>query len=133
MRGGWSICLSAAAVLLLTISSLWLLRRPPTLRPITAASRQSLTEQALKQARLSEAAYFHLIDNLAKLGEPVLDQSPSPLMANYREKLTILDAATSDLNDNLERNRLHARLSAELGSLYHEKQLTLQAVLRHAN
>ena len=91
---------------------------PPasTLRPITAASRQSLTEQALKQARLSEAAYFHSIDNLAKLGEPVLDQSPSPLMANYREKLTILDAATSDLNDNLERNRLNARLSAELGS-----------------
>lgn len=133
IRGGWRLFLSAAAVLLLTVSSLWLLRRPPTLRPITAASRQSLTEQALKEARLSEAAYVHSIDNLAKLAEPVLDQSSSPLMATYREKLTILDAAIADLNDNLERNRLNARLSAELASLYHEKQLTLQEVLRHAN
>lgn len=41
MRGGWSICLSAAAVLLLTISSLWLLRRPPRFVPLRlqAASR----------------------------------------------------------------------------------------------
>jgi len=131
-RTGWRILLSAAAVLLLTVSSLWLQRRPVAPRPVTAASRQFLTEQALKEARLSEAAYVRSIDNLAKLAEPVLDQSPSPLMANYREKLTVLDAAIADLKDNLERNRLNARLSTELVSLYHEKQQTLQEVLHHA-
>jgi uncharacterized protein involved in exopolysaccharide biosynthesis len=71
------------------------------------------------------------IDNLAKLAEPMLDQSSSPLMANYREKLTVLDAAIADIRDNLERNRLNARLNAELASLYHEKQQTLQEVLRY--
>lgn len=131
-RAGWRLLLSAAAVLLLTVSSLWLLRRPPTHRPVTTASRQFLTEQALKEAQVSEAAYVRSIDNLAKLAEPVLDQSPSPLMANYREKLTVLDAAIADLKDNLERNRLNARLSTELVSLYREKQQTLQEVLHHA-
>lgn len=131
-RAGWRLLLSAAAVLVLTISSVWLLRRPPTHHPVTTASRQFLTEQALKEAQLSEAAYVRSIDNLAKLAEPVLDQSPSPLMANYREKLTVLDAAIADLKDNLERNRLNARLSTELVSLYHEKQQTLQEVLHHA-
>ncbi len=128
----WRIFASAAAVLLLTVSSLWLIRKPPAPRPVTAVSRQFLTEQALKQAQLSEAAYVKSIDNLARLAEPVLDQSPSPLMANYREKLTVLDAAIADLKDNLERNRLNARLSSELVLLYHEKQLTLQEVLHHA-
>ena len=132
MRGGWRIFLSAAAVLLLTVSSLWLLRRPAAPRPVTAASRQFLTEQALKEAQLSEAAYVRSIDNLAKLAEPVLDQSPSPLIANYREKLIVLDAAIADLKENLEHNRLNARLSSELALLYHEKQLTLQEVLHHA-
>lgn len=128
----WRILLSAAAVLLLTISSLWLLLRPAAPRPGMAASRQFLTEQALKEAEVSEAAYVRSIDNLARLAEPVLDQSPSPLMANYREKLTVLDAAIADLKENLEHNRLNARLSTELVSLYHEKQLTLQEVLNHA-
>lgn len=131
-RAGWRIFLSAAAVLVLTISGLWLLRRPVAPRPVTTASRQFLTEQALKEAQVSEAAYVHSIDNLAKLAQPVLEQSPSPLMANYREKLTVLDAAIADLKDNLERNRLNARLSTELVSLYHEKQRTLQEVLHHA-
>lgn len=132
-RAEWRLFASAAAALLLTVSSLWLLLKPAAPRPVTAASRQFLTEQALKQAQVSEAAYVQSIDNLAKLAEPVLDQSPSPLMANYREKLTVLDAAIADLKENLEHNRLNARLSSELVSLYHEKQLALQEVLNHAN
>ena len=120
-------------MLLLTVSSLWLFLRPPAPRPVTAASRQFLTEQALRQAQLSEAAYVKSIDSLARLAEPIFDQSPSPLMANYREKLTVLDAAIADLKENLEHNRLNARLSSELALLYHEKQLTLQEVLHHAS
>jgi hypothetical protein len=96
------------------------------------ASRQFLTEQALQDVQVSEAAYVRSIDRLAKIAEPVLDQSPSPLIANYREKLTVLDAAIADLKDNLARNRLNARLSTELVSLYQEKQKTLQEVLQNA-
>jgi hypothetical protein len=44
----------------------------------------------------------------------------------------VLDAAIADLKDNLERNRLNARLSLELVSLYQEKQKTLQEVLQNA-
>ena len=130
-RPDWRIFASAAAVLLLTVSLVWLALRPSATQPATA-SRQFLTELALKQVQSSEAAYVRSIDNLAKLAEPVLDQSSSPLMANYREKLTVLDAAIADLKENIEHNRLNARLSSELVSLYHEKQTTLQEVLNHA-
>lgn len=131
-RSGWRLFLTAAAALVLTISSVWLLRRPATTRPVTTVSRQFLTDQALKEAQDSEAAYIRSIDKLAKLAAPVLDESPSPLIASYREKLTVLDAAIADLKDNQERNRLNARLNTELVSLYHEKQQTLQEVLRYA-
>lgn len=129
---GWRLFASAAAVLLLTVSSAWMLLRPPAPRPAAMASRQFLTEQALREVEVSEAAYVRSIDRLAKIAEPVLDQSPSPLVANYREKLTVLDAAIADLKDNLGRNRLNARLSTELVSLYQEKQKTLQEVLQNA-
>jgi len=113
-------------------SSAWLLLRPAAPRPAAIASRQFLTEQALQDVQVSEAAYVRSIDRLARIARPVLDQSPSPLVANYREKLTVLDAAIADLKDNLERNRLNARLSLELVSLYQEKQKTLQEVLQNA-
>jgi hypothetical protein len=129
---GWRFFASAAAVLLLTVSSAWLLVRPAAPRPATTASRQFLTEQALQDVQVSEVAYVRSIDRLARIAGPVLDQSPSPLVANYREKLTVLDAAIADLKDNLERNRLNARLSLELVSLYQEKQKTLQEVLQNA-
>jgi len=48
-RAGWRLLLSAAAVLVLTISSVWLLRRPHVHSPVTTASRQFLTERALKE------------------------------------------------------------------------------------
>ena len=129
----WRLFASAAAVLLLTLSSLWLLRRPTAPPTVNAAKRQFLTEQALREAHVSEAAYVRSIDRLAEIAEPVFDQSPSPLIANYREKLTVLDAAIADLKDNLERNRLNAHLSTELVSLYQEKQKTLQEVLQNAS
>ena len=129
---GWRLFASAAAVLLLTVSSAWLLLRPAAPRSATMASRQFLTERALQEVQVSEAAYVRSIDRLARIAEPVLDQSPSPLVANYREKLTVLDAAIADLKDNLGRNRLNARLSTELVSLYQEKQKTLQEVLQNA-
>jgi len=131
-RLDWRLFASAAAVLLLTVASLWLVRRSAAPHQITAASRQFLTEQALREVHASEAAYVRSIDQLAKIAEPVLDQSPSPLIANYREKLTVLDAAIADLKDNLEHNRLNAHLSTELVSLYQEKQKTLQEVLQNA-
>jgi hypothetical protein len=129
----WRLYSSAAAMILLTVSSLWLLRRPVAPHPAAMASRQLLTEQALQEVQSSEAAYVRSIDRLAMIAGPVLDQSPSPLIANYREKLTVLDAAIADLKDNLEGNRLNARLSIELVSLYQEKQKTLQEVLRNAS
>jgi hypothetical protein len=129
---GWQLLVSAAAVLLLTVSSLWLLSRPVAPRPAVTASRQFLTEQALQEVQSSEEAYVRSIDRLNRIAAPVFDESPSPLIANYQEKLTVLDAAIADLKDNLGRNRLNARLSTELVFLYQEKQKTLQEVLQHA-
>jgi hypothetical protein len=49
---------------------------------------------------------------------------------SYREKLLLLDSAIAECRDRIDRNRFNARLRRELLSLYQEKQLTLQQVMK---
>jgi hypothetical protein len=129
----WQLAATTAAVLMVMTASVWLLVRPEPRKTVTVASRDFLTEQALKDVQDSEAAYVRSVDRLAALAKPALDNEPSPLMASYREKLTVLDAAIADLKDNRDRNQLNASLSVELLSLYQEKQQTLREVLHYAS
>jgi hypothetical protein len=129
----WRLFASVAAVLLVTVSSLWLVLRPAPRRPTASTGRPFLTEQALREVQESEAAYVRSIDKLATLAAPAMEAEPSPLLASYREKLALLDAAIADLRENREHNLLNARLNTELLSLYQEKQKTLQEVLQYAS
>lgn len=147
--GDWRLFATAAAVLLMTVSSVWLAVRPagrqqpaqafrqapPEILKATLEhpSRQFLTEQALEEVQRSEAEYVRSLNRLAKLAAPALDAQPSQLMASYREKLTLLDAAIADLRDNRAHNKLNASLNTELLSLYQEKQRTLQEVIQYAS
>lgn len=95
----------------------------------TAANRDFLTEQALQEVQRTEAAYRQSIDKLSQLAEPKLADRASPVAANYKEKLLLLDSAISDTRANLTHNRFNVRLQTELADLYREKQQTLQELL----
>jgi hypothetical protein len=100
--------------------------RPP-------GGRELLTEKALHEVQQAESAYAKSIGKLAELASREIAQSPSPLAAAYREKLTLLDSAIADARATVEQNRYNTYLRAELASLYQEKQKTLEEWLRHAN
>jgi hypothetical protein len=50
-------------------------------------------------------------------------------MANYREKLQVLDSAIDDLRAQAGQNPSNAHLRYQLLAMYQEKQETLQDVL----
>jgi hypothetical protein len=89
-----------------------------------------LTEQAAAEVDKAEQAYVRSIDSLSKLAEPRLTQSRSELVANYREKLLLIDSAIAECHSQIDRNRFYAHLRLELLSLYREKQRTLDSLLK---
>ena len=101
----------------------------PVRRP---QNRDFLTEETLRQVQQAEAAYAQSIDRLSKVAGASLEQSPTPLAAAYREKLTVLDSAIADLKANIAANRYNVYLQNQLASLYREKQNTLQEWLQNA-
>jgi anti-sigma factor RsiW len=130
--------LAAAAALVLALGARsWL---NPGLRPerreaatapiVDEAQQRLLTEQALSEVEHAEDAYARSIDALSKLAEPRLRDADSSVLANYREKLLLLDAAIADCRAQAERNRFNAHLRLELLSIYQEKQRTLESLLK---
>jgi hypothetical protein len=117
---------SAVVVVLLASSAGWLyLHR-------TAPAQQSsdlLKSQALTRVESAEAAYVQAIDKLAASAKPQLDNPDTPLLANYREKLLVLDSAIDDLRTQTGQNPSNAHLRYELLAMYQEKQRTLEEVL----
>jgi hypothetical protein len=121
---------AAAAALCLLVAGLSTWR--PVKKPPVVAGQPLLTQQALAELEKAETAYTQSIDRLAKLVEPQLTKAGSPLMAGYREKLALLDAALVELRIEASANPYHPGLHMQLASLYRDKQSTLQEVLAHA-
>lgn len=128
LTAGWTYGLLAASVVLAV--SFGILRREPAPEAPPDAERQLLTERAMAAVERSEADYVGSIDRLAKLAEPMIEQSTSPLMTSYREKLQLLDAAIAECRVQIERNRFNAHLRRELLSVYQEKQRTLEKLMQ---
>jgi len=136
----WQMAVAALVLVALSGVSVVLLRETEPTVPTGASLEQIqkreqqrlLTEQALREIESAEAEYMGKIDRLAQLAGPKLEQSNSALMASYREKLVVLDAAIAEIRANVEQNRFNAYLRNELLSVYQEKQRTLQAVMSEA-
>src|ERR1700736_5340143 len=122
----WQTAAAAALVLLLMLFAGWLLR-PPTKSP--QQSTGLLKSKALANVENAESAYVQAIDKLAAEAEPELASSETPLMANYREKLFVLDSAIDDLRAQTGQNPSNAHLRYELLAMYQEKQRTLEEIL----
>jgi len=75
------------------------------------------------------AAGAALYDKLAADARPQLDNPETPLLANYREKLQVLDSAIDDLRAQAGQNPSNAHLRNQLLAMYQEKQRTLEDVL----
>jgi hypothetical protein len=124
---GWQTALAGALVLVLTISAGWIYLR----RPVRdgESDKSLLKSAALKDVETAQAAYVQAIDKLAAEAKPGLENSSTPLLANYREKLLVLDSAIADLREQAAMNPSNAQLRYQLLAMYQEKQRTLEEVL----
>ncbi|HXN23025.1 MAG TPA: hypothetical protein VOA41_09835 [Candidatus Dormibacteraeota bacterium] len=126
--GPWQMAIAVAFLAVLTTSVAWLvLHRGET--PIQQDSRL-LTDSALHEVERTEAAYMKAIGKLAGQARPRLENPASPLVASYREKLVVIDAAITELRANIEQNHSNTHLRLELAAMYREKKETLEAVVR---
>lgn len=127
---GWQTALAGAFVLILTISTAWLVIHNPNQNVAQRKPDSSLLRSAaLKEVETAETAYEKAIDKLAAEAKPRLDDPATPLMANYHEKLLVLDSAIDDLRTQAGLNPSNAQLRYQLLAMYQEKQRTLEEVL----
>jgi hypothetical protein len=124
---GWQTVAAGAFVLILTISAGWIYVHRPGSPPVNDQSL--LKSAALKNVENAEAAYIQAIDKLAAETRPQLETPATPLLANYQEKLLLLDSAIADLRAQAGMNPSNAQLRHQLLAMYQEKQHTLEEVL----
>jgi hypothetical protein len=125
---GWQTALAGALILILTVSAAWLyiIREPIAPRD---NDKSLLKSGTLKEVESAETAYERAIDKLAVEAKPQLDNPATPLLANYHEKLLVLDTAIADLRAQAGLNPSNAQLRYQLLAMYQEKQRTLEEVL----
>lgn len=128
-RHAWQ--LAAAAVILIALAALgWYAQRRVRENDFNQAILQ---RSALDEVESAERSHVDAINKLEKLAGPKLEQSQSPLMVSYKEKLMLLDDAIAECQNAIRVNRQNAHLRRQLVSIYGEKQRTLQDVLREEN
>jgi hypothetical protein len=126
----WQTAAAAAIVLLLVVSAAVYHRLDlATIKTPQPQSGDLLRNNALADVERTESAYMQAIDKLAADAKSQLDKSETPLLANYREKLMVLDSAIEDLRAQTGQNPSNAHLRYQLLAMYQEKQRTLQEVL----
>jgi hypothetical protein len=125
---GWQSALAGAFLLILTVSAGWMLLGPHVDRD-GAGDKSLLKSNALKDVESAEAAYVKAIDKLAAEAKPQLETPATSLLANYREKLQVLDTAIADLRAQAGLNPSNAQLRSQLLAMYQEKQQTLEEVM----
>jgi anti-sigma factor RsiW len=124
---GLQTAAAAALVLVLTVSAGWVYVHRS--RQVAPDDHSLLKSSALDEVERAQAAYELAIDKLAAQAKPQLENPTTPLQANYKEKLLVLDSAISDLRAQAGLNPSNAHLREQLLAMYQEKQQTLEDVL----
>ena len=123
----WQTAVAGAFVLVLTISAGWIYFHRPG--RIVKSDKSLLKSAALENVEHAEAVYVQAIEKLAEETKPQLENPATPLLANYQEKLAVLDSAIADLQVQAGLNPSNAQLRQQLLAMYQEKQHTLEEVL----
>jgi hypothetical protein len=123
----WQTAAAALLLVILTGSALWFVahQRTPGIPQYDAL----LNDRTVNEVQRAEAAYERAIDKLDAQARPQLENSSAPLIANYREKLLVLDSAIADLKSQAGMNPANGHLRRQLLAMYQEKQDTLEQVL----
>ena len=123
----WQTALVGAFLLVLTISGGWLVTQRSGRNE--DSDKSLLKSSALKEVESAGTAYERAIDKLAAETKPQLENPATPLLANYHEKLLVLDSAITELRAQAGMNPSNAQLRYQLLAMYQEKQHTLEEVL----
>lgn len=124
---GLETAAAAALVLLLTASAGWVYVHRS--RQVPPEDHSLLKSSALSEVERAQAAYEQAIAKLAAQAKPQLENPATPLEADYKEKLLVLDSAISDLRAQAGLNPSNAHLREQLLAMYQDKQQTLEDVL----
>jgi len=124
---GWRTAMAGALVLLMTVITGYVYLYPGPSKD--DPNNPLLKDRALAEVERTERDYMKAIDKLASEANPQLETATSPLMANYREKLLVLDSVIDELRVQAGQNPSNAHLRFQLLAIYQEKQATLQEVL----
>jgi hypothetical protein len=73
------------------------------------------------------------IERLSVQARTRIENPKTPLFANYREKIQLLDSAIVEIRAQIEGNRFNSHLRRELLAMYQEKQRTLQELMKEAS
>ena len=123
----WQTAAAALLLVALTGASIWFLaNRGPKVIP---SNQALLKDSTVSEVERAEVAYERAIDRLDAQARPQLENSSTPLMANYREKLSVLDDAIADLKSQSGINPANGHLRRQLLAMYQEKQDTLEQIL----
>ena len=114
-------------LVVLTGAAIWFIKQPKTDQVVQSPTL--LNDRAVNDVEHAEAAYERAIDKLDAQARPQLENSSAPLMANYREKLLVLDSAIADLKSQAGMNPANGHLRRQLLAMYQLKQDTLEQVL----
>jgi len=120
-----------AAVALLTLglgSTMWFTMREQVRE--AKFNEKIIQNSAIDEVDEAERVHVQAIAKLQKLADAKLENTETPLMVSYKEKLMLLDDAIAECQVNIDRNRQNAHLREQLLAMYSEKQQTLKDVLR---
>jgi hypothetical protein len=120
-----------AAVALLTLglgSTMWFTMREQVRD--AKFNTKILQNSAMDEVEKAERQHVQAIANLQKFADAKLENTDSPIMVSYKEKLMLLDEAIAECQANIDRNRQNAHLREQLLAMYSEKQQTLKDVVQ---
>jgi hypothetical protein len=124
----WQTAAATIALLLFTGAAAWFVTFHGEKGP-RFDNQALLNNRAVDEVEKAEAAYVRAIAKLNAQAGPQLQDPATSLMANYREKLLVLDSAIAELRSQAEQNPGNAHLRRQLLAMYQEKQTTLEDVL----
>jgi hypothetical protein len=124
-RFHWQTAAALALLVVVTGTAVWIYRDSR----VEPSQQVFLKNSAVTKVERAEVEYQKAINELAEQARPQLEPPATPLMANYREKLLVLDNAIAELREEAGQNPANAHLRRQLLAMYQEKQETLQEVL----
>ena len=129
----WMAWAAAAALVVATAATFVVLRgglvRDTSVIDTASAGERLLSDEALSDLEQAEMRYIAAIEALADTVAPAANAPASPLAANLRERLLIIDGAIAECRAAIERNRFNAHLRRQLLTIYQEKRHTLEQIL----